>query len=145
LDLSGSSLVAGKAVSVTFAGGRLTSDASVLVLVEVERRLGIAERLAHWIKDPKSPERVHPCPAHCIDDRLEITFGSDGGRLTPHYGKRLLRPLAPPRLQPVRNTTLTSVDAERDRCERCVALDRKREDGPTGWLQHVGRTTPPRG
>src|SRR5262245_47543746 len=38
--------VGGKPVHVAFDGGRLTSDAGVLVLAEVERRLGLAERLA---------------------------------------------------------------------------------------------------
>jgi hypothetical protein len=59
LVLSGSSSIAGKGVQVAFDGGRLTSDAGVLVLAEIERRLGIAERLARCIADPRSPERVH--------------------------------------------------------------------------------------
>ena len=45
--------VAGKAISAAFDGGRLTSDAGVLVLAEIERRLGIAERLARCIEDPR--------------------------------------------------------------------------------------------
>jgi hypothetical protein len=31
----------------------------VLVLANIERRLGIAERLARCLTDPRSPERVH--------------------------------------------------------------------------------------
>jgi hypothetical protein len=50
--------VAGKPVHVAFDGGRLTSDAGVLVLAEIERKLGIAERLAGCITDPRAPERV---------------------------------------------------------------------------------------
>ncbi len=57
--LSGSSSIAGKPVRVAFDGGRLTSDAGVLVLADVERRLGIAERLARCLSDPRSPGRVH--------------------------------------------------------------------------------------
>ena len=57
--LSSSSSIAGKGVRVTFDGGRLTSDAGVLVLANIERRLGIAERLARCPTDPRSPERVH--------------------------------------------------------------------------------------
>ncbi|HEX2136935.1 MAG TPA: transposase [Microvirga sp.] len=49
LVLSGPSSIAGKAVHVTFDGGRLTSDAGVLMLAEVERRLGLAERLARCL------------------------------------------------------------------------------------------------
>ena len=59
LVLSGSSPIAGKAVRVAFDGGRLTSDAGVLLLADIERRLGIAERLARCIADPRSPDRVH--------------------------------------------------------------------------------------
>jgi hypothetical protein len=54
----GLSPVGGKPVHVAFDGGRLTSDAGVLVLAEVERRLGLAERLARCIEDPRVPERV---------------------------------------------------------------------------------------
>ncbi len=55
----GLSPVAGKPLHVAFDGGRLTSDAGVLVLAEIGRRLGIAERLARCLADPRSPERVH--------------------------------------------------------------------------------------
>jgi hypothetical protein len=50
--------VGGKPVHVAFDGGRLTSDAGVLVLAEVERKLGLAERLARCINDPRDPQRV---------------------------------------------------------------------------------------
>ena len=57
--LPGLSPIAGKPVHVTFDAGRLTSDGGVLVLADVERRLGIAERLARCLEDPRAPERVH--------------------------------------------------------------------------------------
>jgi hypothetical protein len=50
--------IAGKPVQVTFDAGRLTSDGGVLVVAEVERRLGIAARLARCLKDPRAPERI---------------------------------------------------------------------------------------
>jgi hypothetical protein len=56
--LPGLSPVRGKPVHVAFDGGRLTSDSGVLVLAEIERRLGLAERLARCIEDPRAPERV---------------------------------------------------------------------------------------
>jgi Transposase DDE domain group 1 len=56
--LPGLSPVMGKPVHLAFDGGRLTSDAGVLVLAEIERRLGVAERLARCIEDPRAPERV---------------------------------------------------------------------------------------
>src|SRR5918994_1599915 len=56
--LPGLSPVGGKPVQVTFDAGRLTSDGGVLVLAEIERHLGIAERLARCLEDPRAPERV---------------------------------------------------------------------------------------
>jgi hypothetical protein len=58
--------VAGKPVHVAFDGGRLTSDAGVLVLAEIERRLGLADRLARCIEDPRAPERVRHSLAEMI-------------------------------------------------------------------------------
>ena len=51
--------IAGKPVRAAFDGGRLTSDAGVLVLAEIEHQLKIAERLARCLADPRAPERVH--------------------------------------------------------------------------------------
>jgi hypothetical protein len=62
--------VAGKAVHVTFDGGRLTSDAGVVLLGAIERRLGIAERLAACIKDPRTPARVRHSLADMIRYRM---------------------------------------------------------------------------
>jgi len=56
--LPGLSPVAGKPVHVDFDGGRLTSDGGVLLLAEIERRLGVADRLARCIDDPRAPERI---------------------------------------------------------------------------------------
>jgi hypothetical protein len=56
---SGSPPIAGKAVHAAFDGGRLTSDGGVLVLAEIDRRLGLSERLARCLEDPRSPGRVH--------------------------------------------------------------------------------------
>jgi hypothetical protein len=41
-----------------FDGGRLTPDAGVLMLADIERRLGLAERLARCLADPRVPSRV---------------------------------------------------------------------------------------
>lgn len=58
--------VAGKPVHAAFDGGRLTSDAGVLLLAEIDRRLGICERLARCIEDPRAPERVRHTLAEMI-------------------------------------------------------------------------------
>jgi hypothetical protein len=62
--------VAGKPVHAAFDGGRLTSDAGVLVLAEIERGLGIADRLARSLEDPRSPGRVHHTLAEMIRFRV---------------------------------------------------------------------------
>src|SRR5919106_6079442 len=66
--LPGLSPIAGKPVHVTFDAGRLTSDGGVLVLAEIERRLGIAERLARCLEDPRAPARVH----HTIPEMIRF-------------------------------------------------------------------------
>jgi Transposase DDE domain group 1 len=90
--LPGLSPVRGKPVHVTFDGGRLTSDAGVLLLAEVERRLGLAERLARCLADPRAPERVRHTLAEMIRFRtLLIAAGypdandCDGLRIDPAF------------------------------------------------------------
>jgi hypothetical protein len=65
-----SSSIAGRVVRAAFDGGRLTSDAGVLVLADIDRRLGITERLARCIEDPRSPERVRHTLADMIRFRV---------------------------------------------------------------------------
>lgn len=47
-----------KKMTAAFDGGRLTSDGGVLLLAQVERQLGIAERLVQCIADPRDQSRV---------------------------------------------------------------------------------------
>jgi hypothetical protein len=56
--LPGLPAVAGKPVHIGFDGGRLTSDAGILLLAAIEQRLGIADRLAACIEDRRDPDRV---------------------------------------------------------------------------------------
>jgi len=90
--LPGLSPVCGKPVHLTFDGGRLTSDAGVLLLAEIERRLGLAERLARCLADPRAPERVRHTLAEMIRFRtLLIAAGypdandCDGLRIDPAF------------------------------------------------------------
>jgi hypothetical protein len=62
--------IAGRMVHADFDGGRLTSDAGVLVLAEIERRLGIAERLARCLTDPRAPGQVRHTLAEMIRFRI---------------------------------------------------------------------------
>lgn len=47
-----------KAIIARFGGGALSSNGGVLALREVEGRLGLPERLAGRIDDPRAPERM---------------------------------------------------------------------------------------
>jgi len=58
LPLPGLSPVAGKPIIARFNGGSLSSDGGLLALRKVEAHLGVAERLAGCIDDPRAPERT---------------------------------------------------------------------------------------
>jgi Transposase DDE domain group 1 len=55
-----------KKVTAAFDGGRITSDGGVMLLAEVERSIGIADRLASLITDPRNPLLV----THSVADIL---------------------------------------------------------------------------
>ncbi len=55
-----------KKVTAAFDGGRITSDGGVLLLAAAERRLGLADRLARLIADPRNPLFV----THSVADIL---------------------------------------------------------------------------
>ena len=76
LPLPGLSSVCGKPVVARFDGGQLSSDGGILLLAEVERRLGIAERLARCIEDPRAPDQIRHEVAEMIRFRaLAIAAG----------------------------------------------------------------------
>jgi len=78
--LPGLSPVQGKAVVARFDGGRLSSEGGLLVLREVESRLGLADRLAACLKDPRAPEKVVHRLAQIIRFRmLMIAAGYQDG------------------------------------------------------------------
>jgi hypothetical protein len=78
--LPGLSPVQGKTVVARFDGGRLSSEGGLLALREIERRLGVADRLARCLMDPRAPERVEHCPAEIIRFRmLMIAAGYEDG------------------------------------------------------------------
>ena len=68
LPLPGLSPVAGRPVKACFDGGSLSSDAGVLVLREVEGRLGVAERLARCLDDPRDPALI----THSLADMIRF-------------------------------------------------------------------------
>jgi hypothetical protein len=62
--------VGGKKVTAAFDGGRLTSNAGVLLLREVERTLGIAERLAAGLAEARDPSRIDHTLAEMLRFRM---------------------------------------------------------------------------
>jgi hypothetical protein len=80
LPLPGLSPVLGKSVVARFDGGQLSSDAGVLVLREFEQRLGVADRLARCLKDPRAQNQVTHTLADIIRFRLlMIASGYEDG------------------------------------------------------------------
>lgn len=80
LPFPGLSPVSGKRLDVRFDGGMLSSDGGILLLREVEQRLGVADRLAACIKDPRSPEHITHSLADIIGFRLMmIAAGYEDG------------------------------------------------------------------
>ena len=78
--LPGLSPVQGKTVVARFDGGRLSSEGGLLALREIERRLGLADRLANCLVDPRAPERVVHRLAEIIRFRmLMIAAGYENG------------------------------------------------------------------
>lgn len=60
--------VARKKVSAAFDGGMLSSDAGVLLLRDIEKELGIAQRLSSCLKDRRDPDSI----THTIEDMLRL-------------------------------------------------------------------------
>jgi len=60
--------VARKKVSVGFDGGMLSSDGGVLLLRGVERRLGLAARLAGCVRDKRNPDSI----LHTVEEMLRL-------------------------------------------------------------------------
>src|ERR1700730_1137580 len=78
--LPGLSPVQGKTVVARFDGGRLSSEGGLLALREIERRLGLADRLSNCLVDPRAPEKVVHHLAEIIRFRmLMIAAGYEDG------------------------------------------------------------------
>ena len=80
LALPGLSPVCGKTIVVNFDGGLLSSDGGVVVLREVEQRLGVADRMAACIEDPRAGDQITHTLADIIRFRLlMIAAGYEDG------------------------------------------------------------------
>jgi hypothetical protein len=108
LPLPGLSPIDGKGIVARFDGGRLSSDGGLLVLREIERRLGIADRLAACIDDPRHPHGTVHTLADIIRFRLlMIAAGYEDG----NDATRL-------RLDPIFKMALERLPSERDLCSQ---------------------------
>ena len=70
LFLPGLSSIDGKEITATFDGGQLSSDGGVLILREIEKRLGIAAMLSARVPDARDPSRVIHTHADMIRARV---------------------------------------------------------------------------
>jgi len=70
LFLPGLSPVQGRELRADFNGGALSSDGGVLVLREIERKMGIADVLASCLADPRDPMRTLHSHASMIRARM---------------------------------------------------------------------------
>jgi hypothetical protein len=69
-----------KKITAAFDGGRLTSDGGVMLLAAVERDMGIAERFAGLIADPRNPAFITHSVADILRARmLAIACGYEDG------------------------------------------------------------------
>jgi hypothetical protein len=66
--LPGLSPICGRPIEARFDGGLMSSDGGLLVLRQIEQRLGIARRLAACMHDPRAPERI----AHGLDEIIRF-------------------------------------------------------------------------
>src|SRR5438270_4316810 len=72
-------------VTAAFDGGRLTSDGGVMLLAAAERRLGVVDKLAALIADPRDPALVTHSLADILRARiLAIACGYEDGNDLDH-------------------------------------------------------------
>ena len=80
--------VARKKITAAFDGGRITSDAGVMLLGQAERRLGLADKLARVIADPRNPSAVTHSVGSVLRARiLAIGCGYEDGNDLDHLRK----------------------------------------------------------
>jgi len=68
--LPGLSPVEAKALTATFDAGRLSSDGGLVVLREIEARLGLAETVTRPLRDERDPARIRHTHAEMVAARM---------------------------------------------------------------------------
>jgi Transposase DDE domain group 1 len=69
-----------KKITAAFDGGRITSDAGVVLLGQAERRRGLAGKLAAVSADPRNPLLITADPA-LLGDYGDVAIPLGGSRL----------------------------------------------------------------
>ena len=70
--------VGAKAVDLDFDGGRLSSDAGLVLLKDIDEQLGLTRHLAAVLSDPRDPRRVKFTRQDLLTQRgLQIAAGSE--------------------------------------------------------------------
>jgi len=59
-----------KSVELDFDGGRLSSDAGIVLLKDIEEQLGLTRALAAVLSDPRDAHRIHFTPADLLKQRV---------------------------------------------------------------------------
>jgi Transposase DDE domain group 1 len=77
-----------KKITAAFDGGRITSDAGVVLLGQAERRCGLAGKLAAVIADPRNPLLItHPLGSFLRTRILAIACGYEDADDLDHLRK----------------------------------------------------------
>lgn len=62
--------VGAKAVKLDFDGGRLSSDAGMVLLKDIDDQLGLTHALAAVLSDPRDAGRIHFTPEDLLKQRV---------------------------------------------------------------------------
>ncbi|MBE3123430.1 MAG: transposase [Planctomycetes bacterium] len=98
------SSVGRKKIVADFTGGDLTSDGGLVLLREVDRRIGLVDALNAAVRDPRDPDRIEHDQRTLLAQRL-FALAAGYEDLNDHAGLRtdpLWQTLADRRLKPGR-------------------------------------------
>ncbi|WP_159983862.1 IS1380 family transposase [Novosphingobium sp. 18050] len=128
LPLTGLSPVSGKRIDARFDGGLLSSDGGILLLREVEQRLGVADHMAACINDPRAPDHITHSLADIIRFRLMmIAAGYEDGNDASSL-----------RIDPAFKMALGLAPSDRALCSQ-PTISRLENLPDTRALLHIGR------
>ena len=111
-----------RAVSASFTGGDVTSDGGLLLLRQVDRRLGLSKALAAVLPDPRDPDRIlHPLLTFVRQRLYGLCLGYEDLNDQDHLRQDLAWQTAAERDQPLASSPT-------------LCRWENRADRRTGWL-----------